>query len=117
MPGIVDMHLEAIREFEKFRKNYTEYVKVIKKLADEHFGNLYGVFVFGSVLKKTSRPLSDIDVAVVLFTPAEEEERIGFYRKIREVFGFSHPFEIHIVSKGEWDSWYRRFIKDCMRVY
>ena len=117
MPGIVDMHLEIIREFEKFRKNYTEYVEVIKKLANEHFDDLYGVFVFGSAVKKTIHPLSDIDVAIVLFTQADEAERIDFYRKIRSIFGIVHPFEIHIVSRREWDEWYSRFVKDYMKIY
>ena len=116
MAGIVDIHLEIVRKFEKYRRGYMSYAKVIKKLAEKHFEGLHGLYVFGSVSSQKYHPLSDIDVAIVLLKPAEEEVRVDFYRKVRETFGLNHPFEFHIITNEEWNGWYSKFVKDFVEI-
>jgi len=69
------------------------------------------VYVFGSVVRDECYPMSDVDVAVIVGRNVGEEERVEFYRKIREEFGILHPFEIHILSEEEW-SIYKKFVKN-----
>lgn len=58
---------------------------------------MISVYVFGSVIEGKDKPMSDVDVAVVLRDGAGEEERMRLYKKVRKNFGL-HPFEIHIVT-------------------
>ena len=112
MVGLVDIQLEIVRKFKEMRENYLKYVKVIKEVAENHFEGLIDVYVFGSVVRGEEHPMSDVDVAVVLSENVDEEKRVGFYRKVREKIGNLHPFEIHVISRDEWEKWYRKFVKN-----
>jgi len=97
--------------FEKFRKRYLDYAKVIKKEALKFFGSLLKlVVVFGSTVEGGTRPLSDIDIAIVLGGRVGELDRAKFRVSINKLFGL-HPFEIHIITIDEWENWYRRFVR------
>ena len=54
------------------------------------------MYVFGSVIEGKDKPMSDVDVAVVI-RDSGEEERMRLYKKVGKNFGL-HPFEIHIVT-------------------
>jgi len=108
MVSLMDLQMEIVRKFEKFRKNYKKYVSEIRDLAIDVFGKAE-VYVFGSVVEGKTHPMSDIDVAVVVDDPSEDK-RLELYRKIRERFGMLHPFEIHVLSNEEWKK-YSKFIK------
>ena len=105
--------LELAKKYWEFRKGWRHYAQVIKELGKNYFkDNLVDVYVFGSTVVGGYRPLSDIDVAVVLREDVDERERGGFRSVIRERLGDLHPFEIHIITEAEWRSWYRRFVKE-----
>jgi len=114
MVTIVDLQLEIVRRFEKFKNK--RYLEEIKKIAEEIFREkLDRVIIFGSYVKGNMRPLSDIDVAIILKEQANEEERLRFYKEVNRRFGI-HPFEFHIITKEEWENWYKRFIKEYVEV-
>jgi len=113
MVSLMDLQMEIVRKFEKFRKNYKKYVNEIRDLAVTIFGKAE-VYVFGSVVEGRTHPMSDVDVAVVV-EDASEDKRIEFYREIRKNFGMLHPFEIHVVTEREWET-YKRFIKKFEKV-
>ena len=112
MVSLIDIQIEIVRKFKEMRREYLKYAKMIKEVAEQHFSNLVAVYVLGSVVKGEEHAMSDVDVAVVLEKPAREEERVAFYRKVREKIGKLHPFEIHVLSIDEWENWYRKFVKD-----
>ena len=116
MAGLVDMHMEIVERFREYRENYMVHAKAIKKIAEKNFGRIFGVFVFGSVISKNHHPLSDIDLAIVLFESAGEDARTGFYRDVRKETGMLHPFELHVLTKEEWNDWYRKFVKEYIEI-
>ncbi|ADC66419.1 DNA polymerase beta domain protein region [Ferroglobus placidus DSM 10642] len=117
MVSLIDIQMEVVKKLKEMRRSYLKYAKIIKDLAEETFSNLIDVYVFGSVVRGEEHAMSDVDIAVVLKEPVSEEERVAFYRKIREKIGSLHPFEIHVISKEEWENWYRKFVKeDFVRV-
>jgi predicted nucleotidyltransferase len=73
------------------------------------------VYVFGSVIEGKDKPMSDVDVAVVIRDSAGEEERMRLYKKVGKNFGL-HPFEIHIVTPEEWENRYRRFVRRFVEI-
>ncbi len=56
------------------------------------------------------KPLSDIDIAIVLYRGVDEWTRVRFRKVVRRLSGMVNPFEIHILSWDEWENWYKRFI-------
>lgn len=116
MADLIDFQIEIVRRFREMRRNYLYNVRKIKDLAKDVFGDrLLSVYVFGSVVEGKEKPMSDVDVAIVLSENAEEEERMKLYRKVREHFGL-HPFEIHVLTSEEWEGWYRRFVKSFVEI-
>ncbi len=102
--------------YEKFRKDYLKYAREIKDKALEFFrDNFEMVVVFGSTVEGKSSPLSDIDIAVITKREVNEFDRAKFRVSINKIFGL-HPFEIHIITISEWDSWYKRFVKKYIKV-
>jgi len=99
------------KTFDKFRKDYLVYARIIKKKALEFFKErLYSVIIFGSTIEEKAKPLSDIDIAIILMDHANDFERAKFRVLIDKVFGL-HPFEIHIITVEEWENWFKRFVK------
>lgn len=116
MVTLTDFQIETVKRFRELRKNYVENVRRIKDLAKEIFGEkLLSVYVFGSVIEGRERPMSDVDVAIVLSKKAGEEERVKLYRRVRETFGL-HPFEIHVITSEDWERWYKKFIEKFVEV-
>jgi len=116
MADLIDFQIEIVRRFREMRRNYVYNVRKIKDFAKDVFGSrLLSVYVFGSVVEGKEKPMSDVDVAIVLSESAKEEERMELYRKVREHFG-PHLFEIHVLTSEEWEGWYRRFVKRFVEV-
>ncbi len=107
-----DFMIELARKYEYYRRNWRKYVEVIKNLAREYFGeNFVAVYVFGSFIRGDYKPLSDIDVAVILSKEVDEWSRARFRLLVRREIGSIHPFEIHIVTDDVWRNWFSRFVK------
>jgi len=71
------------------------------------------VIVFGSVVEGKHTMASDIDLLVVLDSIERRDEierRDKILMKINKVLGEFHPFQIHLVTRKEFE-WYRRFIR------
>lgn len=113
MVSLMDLQIEIVRKFEKFRKNFVKHARRIKQMASQTFGDAE-VYVFGSVVRNDCHPMSDVDLAVVV-KDASEERRVKFYRRIRKEFGPLHPFEIHILTEEEWNN-YRKFVGDFIKI-
>lgn len=105
--------IDIVRRYSEFRLRWREYATVIKGLAQEFFRDKFlKLYIFGSTVRGDYRPLSDIDVAIVLREYVDEWMRARFRCLVNKRLGMVNPFEIHIVTEDEWMRWYRRFIKE-----
>lgn len=60
--------------FQKEREIPDELSKIIKRAVDKHKKRIISVVLFGSAAKKTSKPLSDIDIMLVLKSANDKRE-------------------------------------------
>ena len=102
--------------FEKKRKYFEnrEYIKMIKGEFVKLFGEDTRVIVFGSFARGEQTPQSDIDILVVsekVPEDPEEESRIRAEIK-KKIGGITAPFQIHFSTPSQYESWWRKFIKD-----
>ncbi|BFH74825.1 nucleotidyltransferase domain-containing protein [Sulfurisphaera javensis] len=104
--------LYLAREWEK-RKYYLlharEYVKKIKDICVKEIDPECRVILFGSVARGNFRIDSDVDVLVITKV-RDEIDRARVSQKLHDAIGVREPFEIHIVTKEEYENWYKRFI-------
>lgn len=109
---------ERRREREKYFQNYLDYVRLIKKKAEEILGNCR-LLVFGSILKGDYHPvLSDIDILIISpNAPVDSEQKSKIKVKLLADFEMGNPFEIHIISPDDYENWYSKFIKEKTEVY
>lgn len=110
MKTFVDIWVEEQRERERYFKDPLRYARKIKKIAKEILKDVR-VYLFGSAVKGTLKPNSDIDLLIVspsINRKRESEIRVRVYKK----FGLLDPFEIHIVKPEVYEGWYKNFIKN-----
>jgi predicted nucleotidyltransferase len=115
MKGELDILIKEAQREEKYFKNYLDYAKRIKRIAEKILGKIE-VFVFGSCLKKDEIP-QDIDILIIspkLKTTKEKSEvRAKIWQKIK-IFS---PLEIHLVTPSEYKNWYKNFIDKKIRIF
>jgi predicted nucleotidyltransferase len=90
--------------------NAREYVKKIKEICLNDIDKDCRVILFGSVAKGNFRVDSDIDVLIITEKAKSEWDRAMISSKIKERLGFGDPLELHVISKKEYDEWYKRFL-------
>ena len=100
-----DELIRIAKERKEYFENYMNYARLVKEAVGGE------VFVFGSVVEG-KHTMADIDLLVVLDSIERREEIL---MKINEVLGEFHPFQIHLVTRKEFE-WYKRFIKKWKRV-
>ena len=114
--SVIDVQKRIIERYEMFRKNYKEYVKIIKRYAEEYFSNdLKEVIIFGSFVERKHKPYSDIDIAIILKKHYNEIERARFVNLINKKFGIN-PFEIHVIDEESWKKFYLNFVKKYIKI-
>jgi predicted nucleotidyltransferase len=65
MISLTEIQREIVKENEKYFKNYLSWGRKIKKIAKKLLGKDVRVLIFGSVVKGTWGPNSDIDVLII----------------------------------------------------
>ncbi|MCW7079503.1 MAG: nucleotidyltransferase domain-containing protein [Candidatus Methanospirare jalkutatii] len=101
-----DELIKIAKERKEYFENYMHYARLVKEAVKGE------VIVFGSVVEGKHTMASDIDLLVVLDSIERRDEIL---MKINEVLGEFHPFQIHLVTRKEFE-WYKRFIKKWRRV-
>ena len=112
--NLIDILTERRERQEKYFKNYLDYVKRIKKEAENLLGEVK-VFIFGSILRKDEVP-RDIDVLVISSKLEKTAKKSEIRAKIWQRLGFLSPFEIHLITPEEYQDWYKNFIKEKIEV-
>lgn len=74
------------------------------------------VVLFGSYVRGTVRPDSDIDVLLISELARDPWIRAKLYVKILENLDPEHPFELHIATPEEYEKWYKKFIDVFIEV-
>jgi hypothetical protein len=110
--SFVQILKEVWEEKKKFFENYRFYCQKIKREAENFLGPCR-VLVFGSIVKGKFTPRSDIDVLIISEKlPESQKERGEIRTKIKSTIGSFSPFQIHLATPKEYESWYQKFIKD-----
>ncbi|WP_338598672.1 nucleotidyltransferase domain-containing protein [Sulfolobus tengchongensis] len=68
------------------------------------------VILFGSVARGNYRIDSDVDVLVITSKVKDEWDRAKISLILHNAIMVEEPFEIHVATKEEFESWYKRFI-------
>ncbi|MFN4046734.1 MAG: nucleotidyltransferase domain-containing protein, partial [Acidilobaceae archaeon] len=95
--------------------NIEAYLRRIKEVCRRRDPNCK-VIVFGSYVRETMRADSDIDVLLVTDTASEALNRGRLKAEIAREIGLVTPFEIHGVTWGEYEGWYRGFIDVYLEI-
>ena len=69
------------------------------------------MYLSGSLVEKRATPSSDVDIIVVTSFKINARGRADVIAKVEEVCGipFINPFEFHIMSRSEFESWAKAF--------
>lgn len=110
----IDFLIEEAEKEEKYFKDYLEYAKEIKKKAKDLLGKVK-VFIFGSILKTDEIP-EDIDILIISPKLQKSEKKSEIRTKLFQKLGFSSPFELHLITPKEYQSWYKNFIDKKIMV-
>ncbi|MGQ9596261.1 MAG: nucleotidyltransferase domain-containing protein [Thermoproteota archaeon] len=111
----LDFQLEILKIFKKYYENIEKYVQNIKSVVKNHDPNSR-IILFGSYVKGSMRKDSDIDVLIITDLAKETSLRVKLRIEIAERIGHVNPFELHIVSFDEYESWYKRFIDKYIEI-
>ena len=106
-----DAVIEMSKEKQRYFDDYMKYSKLIKQTSEEFLGNVE-VFLFGSFVEGKHTMASDIDVLII---SDNIKDRNKVLLEINRALGIFHPFELHLITKKEFE-WYKRFIKMLVKV-
>lgn len=100
--------LEMMIKMKEMLKNYKMYLKKINAsiktvLIDSK------VYLFGSIIEGNLVGASDIDILIVANVPKNHMKRAEIIAEIEEnaELPLSHPFEFHLITKDELNTWIR----------
>ncbi len=112
MKTFIDIKKEIWDEKKRYFENWLYYCKKIKEEAEKLL-HPARILVFGSVVKGSWTPNSDIDVLIISDKLSKNWEENYIYKvKIKSKVGAFSPFQIHLLTSEEYENWYKRFIKD-----
>ncbi len=111
MKSLYKIIADKNKQAERYFHNTLFYVKEIKNMLQESLSDVK-VLIFGSVVRGNYKPNSDIDILVISsLMPEGPFAQAEFKLRIKEQFPDA-PFEIHLITPAEYNSWYKNFIKD-----
>jgi predicted nucleotidyltransferase len=113
----IDIAIYSYLKRKKYFENYLKICKkiknVVKKIVKDK--NLK-VIAFGSVVKKTYTPLSDLDILIVS-DKIKRDEYAKIRVKIKESLkDFSAPIEVHFANNEIFKKWYKKFLDKYVEI-
>ncbi len=107
-------YFDLLKRRAEVRRQYLGRLDYYRREIESFFKERLGsarVNFFGSVLTGRFDAESDVDVLVVSAkTPLRLDERSKLLTELRLRIGFVNPFEIHLITKEEYENWYRKFL-------
>jgi len=92
---------------------FNEFLNDVKELVRGFTPNAE-VYLFGSYAEGRAVASSDIDILVIVNEGDRgraEEVKVRVKRKY-----INYPIEIHVITKEEFDRWYKRFVGNLIKV-
>jgi predicted nucleotidyltransferase len=98
--------LDLMIKTKEMIKNHKEYLKTINKNIKIVLKEPQ-IYLFGSILEGNLVAASDIDILIIADIPKSYLKRAEIIANIEEKSGLplSHPFEFHLLTQGEFDTW------------
>ncbi|BAB65662.1 nucleotidyltransferase domain-containing protein [Sulfurisphaera tokodaii] len=87
-----------------------DYVRKIKRICVENIDPECRVILFGSIARGNYRIDSDIDVLIITEKGKSAWDKAVISSLIKEKIGFGDPLELHVVTRKEYEEWYKKFI-------
>jgi predicted nucleotidyltransferase len=112
---LIDLLLELRKEKERHYRDPLRYARAIRDVV-RSFDPDARVYLFGSYVRGTMRPDSDIDVLVVTQEASDVWSRVRIRTEVKKAIGDLTPFELHLVTPEEFEGWYRKFIDATLEV-
>jgi len=112
---LIDLLIRRKEKWREYFKNPVRFAKIIKNIALK-YDEKAKIILFGSIVKNTSGPESDIDVLVITNLARDTTRRIKLRTEIMKTLGEDTPFEIHIVTVDEYRNWFRRFLDKYVEI-
>jgi predicted nucleotidyltransferase len=104
-----DIYIREAKRLEKIYRNPYDLLRRIKNDLRRIVPDAE-VYLFGSIAKGKYTMASDIDVLVVVdSTNKLNVDRVKVFIKRKYI---EYPIELHIVSRREFEKWYKRFINE-----
>ncbi|MEM4302639.1 MAG: nucleotidyltransferase domain-containing protein [Candidatus Caldarchaeum sp.] len=112
---LIDVLLEIRAEKRRCYEEVWEYARLIREVVRRHDPSAR-VLLFGSFVKGSMRPDSDIDILIITDEAAHLDRRLGLRVEMVREIGEATPFQLHIVTPAEYDRWYKRFVDRWVEV-
>jgi len=98
--------LDLMIKTKEMIKNHKDYLKTINKNIKLVLKESQ-IYLFGSVIEGNLVAASDIDILIIANIPKKHLKRAEIIANIEEKSGlpFSHPFEFHLLTQEELDTW------------
>ncbi|AWR98541.1 nucleotidyltransferase domain-containing protein [Metallosphaera hakonensis] len=110
-----DYLIRRAKEREEAFSRLGEYLGQIKEMVRSKDQSAE-VFLFGSVARGNFKPDSDIDVLVISdVLGADLKSKVETIEEVMESIKNS-IFEIHVISRAEYENWYKKFIDVMIKV-
>ncbi|MCS7150911.1 MAG: nucleotidyltransferase domain-containing protein [Endomicrobia bacterium] len=106
-----DLLIRKKQERDKYLHNLEFYLDEIRRIVKNNFEDAK-IFLFGSYVKGNLSPKSDIDILIVIKEELDIRQKSEIILNIKQKIGLTSPFEFHIASYKEYQSWWKNFIKD-----
>lgn len=111
-----DVLVEYWQRREEVLSNLSLYLAKIKEAVLE-LDPQAEVYLFGSFAKGTARPDSDVDILVVSDKYGSSLGKIAeLLVHVEKRLGFAGVFEIHVATREQYETWYKRFIDVKIRL-
>jgi predicted nucleotidyltransferase len=106
---MLDLLMEKAKEREEAFNNLWSFLSKVKEVANSLDPGAR-VFLFGSVARGNPRPDSDIDVLVISDVLGKDlKSKVKTIEILMETIN-NRVFEIHVVTREEYENWYRKFV-------
>ena len=111
----IDLLIEDAEERKRYLRDIYKYAEKVKEIVKQRDPNAR-MMLFGSAVKGELRPDSDIDLLIITDIAEKLDERIKLRMEIVKILGEGSPFEIHIITKEEYENWYGKFIDRSLEL-
>jgi predicted nucleotidyltransferase len=104
-----DIYIREAKRLEKIYRNPYDLLRRIKGDLRRIIPDAE-VYLFGSIARGKYTMASDIDVLVIVDSTSKlNVDRVKAFIKRKYI---EYPIELHIVSRREFEKWYKRFIDE-----